>query len=398
MYLNVGTRSVTVDWGDGSAAEATSTSATSTHVYAAAGSYTIKITATGAWDVGRGGNNRLLGYRDGVQGASTASLRAAFLDKYARLVGNALFSHARLETLVTAPGTTYANYYGLNDTAVRAMIVPRAATKGANQQQCAVTHCTVFSTHPRFLYPTGQQIYNCRSLKWWRPTLLRLATANANGATLGNAHFQYVPMRTVRLPHDCTGIGNSGALANMYALSRIVFSPAPIVFFRTIGTNAFANDSALEALENFDATYVASIGDSAFANCWRLFADGISFPAATAVNYRAFQNCRRLAWFEAGGANCTVGNEAFSGCVTMRRISFADNVSSIGTSAFSSCRCLREIDLSHCTAVPALAGTNAFSGCSALSQILVPAALLADWEAAENWATYSSKLVGVSAT
>ena len=398
VYFNAATRSVSMDWGDGSAPTATSTSATATHVYALAGSYVAKVTATGAWSVGRGGNNRAFGYRDGAQAPSVSCLRRAYLDKYAQLAGNAFFAHARLEVVVTSPDTTCTYYNGLNDTAVRAMIVPKSATNGSNQQQCAVTHCTVFSTHPRFRYPTGQQIYNCRSLMWWRPTLLRLVTANANGATLGNAHFQYVPLRSLRLPHDCTGIGNSGALANMYALRRVVFSPDPIVSFRTIGTNAFSNSSAIEYFENFDPTQVTTIGDSAFANCWRLFPDGIAFPAATAVNYRAFQNCRRLAWFEAGGANCAIGNEAFSGCVTMSRVSFSGNVSSIGTSAFASCRCLCEIDLSHCTAVPTLANTNAFTNCTALARILVPSALLADWSAAENWATYASKLVGVTST
>lgn len=395
VYFNAATRSVSMDWGDGADPTATSTSATATHVYARAGSYVAKVTATGAWNVGRGGNNRAFGYRDGAQAPSVSCLRRAYLDKYAQLASNAFFAHERLEIVVTSPGTTYAGFYGLNDTGVRALIAPRSATSLGNQQVC-LTKATVLSTHPRFRYPQGQSIYNNRRLRWWRPTLLRLVTANANGNALGNANLQFLRLRSVQLPHDMTYIAGSGVLANMRQLERVVFSPTPMFHISQIGQTAFTDDYALETLENFDTSALSTLGANAFANCNLLFSDGVGFPALKSIGTRAFYNCYLLSRIEIGGADCAVGSEAFSGCRTLETVRFTAHVASIAASAFASCRCLREIDLSHCTAVPALANTNAFSGCTALARILVPSALLADWSAAENWSTYASKLVGVT--
>lgn len=398
VYLNVGNRSVSVDWGDGSAAESTSTSATSTHVYAAAGAYTIKITATGLWNVGRGGNNRLLGYRDGAQAPSVSCLRRAYLDKYARLVGNAFFAHARLEIVVTSPDTTYTAYNGFNDTwSLRAMIVPKSATSLAGQQGCG-SGAAVFSTHPRFHFPVSQSMYNCRAMRWFRPSLLRIVTSHDNGGVLGNANMEYWALRSIRLPHDMTGTGSSQPLGHIQTLEKVIFSPTPMFRPATVGTGAFLGDNSLRELVNFDSAAVTTVNNNAFSDCRQLFADGADFPALRSIGSRAFYCCYSLPWIEIGGANCAVGSEAFSTCVSLGSVRFTANVASIGASAFNNCRSLREIDLSHCTAVPTLANTNAFTNCTALARILVPSALLADWSAAENWATYASKLVGVTAT
>lgn len=396
VYFNANTRSVSMDWGDGSAPTATSTSATATHVYALAGSYVAKVTAAGAWSVGRGGNNRAFGYRDGVQAPSVSCLRRAYLDKYAQLAGNAFFAHARLEVVVTSPDTTYTGYNGFNDTwSLRAMIVPKSATSLAGQQAngCGAV---VFSTHPRFVYPRSQAMYNCRHLTWWRPTLLRMIVSNDNGAVLGNADLQKFAVRQIRLPHDMTGIGASNAIADSRTLERVVFSDAPMFRLTDLSNGAFGDDPALRDLVNFDPTGIRTIGSNVFQSNYSLFRNGLALPAATSIGSRAFYCCYALPWIEIGGANCAVGSEAFSTCVSLGSVRFTANVASIGASAFNNCRSLREIDLSHCTAVPTLANTNAFTNCTALARILVPSTLLADWSAAENWTTYASKLVGVT--
>ena len=164
-----------------------------------------------------------------------------------------------------------------------------------------------------------------------------------------------------------------------------------------LSNGAFGDDTALRDLVNFDPTGIRTIGSNVFQNNYSLFRNGLALPAATSIGSRAFYCCYSLPWIEIGGANCAVGSEAFSTCVSLGSVRFTANVASIGASAFNNCRSLREIDLSHCTAVPTLANTNAFTNCTALARILVPSALLADWSAAENWATYASKLVGVTA-
>lgn len=85
----------------------------------------------------------------------------------------------------------------------------------------------------------------------------------------------------------------------------------------------------------------------------------------------------------------------FYSCVSLTRFKCGAGLDSIGTSAFSGCVSCKIYDFSLSTTVPTLKDTNAFTGIAADCEIRVPAALVDEWKAATNWATYADHIVGV---
>ena len=67
----------------------------------------------------------------------------------------------------------------------------------------------------------------------------------------------------------------------------------------------------------------------------------------------------------------------------------------MGAQAFRNCYGMRYYDFTSFQAVPTLSDTNAFSGISSDCEIRVPSALIDEWKAASNWATYADYIVGV---
>ena len=99
--------------------------------------------------------------------------------------------------------------------------------------------------------------------------------------------------------------------------------------------------------------------------------------------------------FEIPEGTTSMGVCAFYGYTGLTSITIPDGVTSIGDSMFRECTNLTEIDFSTHNAVPTLADTSAFDYTSASLVIKVPSALLDEWKAATNWATYADKIVGV---
>ena len=86
---------------------------------------------------------------------------------------------------------------------------------------------------------------------------------------------------------------------------------------------------------------------------------------------------------------------AFAYCTSLTSVTIPNSVTSIGNSAFEGCTGLTEIDFSTHTTVPTLTSTTAFSNTSSSLVIKVPSALVDEWKAATNWATYADKIVEV---
>ena len=137
-----------------------------------------------------------------------------------------------------------------------------------------------------------------------------------------------------------------------------------------------------------------SIGAYAFAYCLSL-ASIIIPDGVTSIGEGAFGGCSGLTSVTIGNGVTSIGDSAFYGCTGLTSITIPDSVTSIEYYAFRGCTNLTEIDFSTHNAVPTLADTSAFDYTSASLVIKVPSALVDEWKAATNWATYADKIVGV---
>ena len=215
----------------------------------------------------------------------------------------------------------------------------------------------------------------------------------------------------ISMPAGITSIKNA-CVAQCEALKAIVM-PKNLA---TVYGSVLSSTTSLAVIAASDSTYPAnnfltgaygahklafrkalkSIGNFAFQNCYALSAV-YGIGNVTSMGNSAFQNCRNLCNDLPALKITSVPANCFSGCYSLNRLRFAGAVTSIAAGAFTNCYGILSYDFTYCTTVPTLANANAFTGIHANCKIQVPAALVDEWKAATNWATYADHIEGVSA-
>ncbi len=202
-----------------------------------------------------------------------------------------------------------------------------------------------------------------------------------------NAFQYYRGLTQITLPSSITGIG-SYVFSGCNSLTQITL-PSGIT---DIGLNMFANSYSLARI--ILPSSITDIDNYAFSACYSLAQ--ITLPnSVTTINISAFNNCNSLTQITLPSGVTSISNYAFASCGSLTQITLPSGVTSIGSYAFQACYGIAFYDFTACTAVPTLSNKNAFNGIPADCKIRVPAALLDEWKAATNWATYASKIVGV---
>ena len=158
----------------------------------------------------------------------------------------------------------------------------------------------------------------------------------------------------------------------------------------TIENSAFTNCTSLALTSLPDG--LTSIGDWAFTGCTNLaltsLPDGI-----TAIGMYAFYECTSLTRISLPDGITAIAGATFEGCTSLARISLPNGITAIGPIAFKNCTALIEITIDRPT--PPTANTTIFEGCTNLTKIKVPAANVADYQAASGWSTYSAKIESI---
>ena len=137
---------------------------------------------------------------------------------------------------------------------------------------------------------------------------------------------------------------------------------------------------------------VTSIDGSAFQYCYSLAS--ITIPSGvTSIGSYAFHYCYSLASITIPSSMTSIGSSAFQNCYSLASITIPSGVTSISSSAFRGCTGVGTYHV-LCATPPTLADTNAFTDIPSDCIIYVPAASLAVYQTATNWATYANYMEG----
>ena len=255
---------------------------------------------------------------------------------------------------------------------------------------------------------------------------------------VGEAFYKCDKLTSITIPQSITSIGNF-AFRECKALKSISI-PKNVI---SIGEGAFFLCNNLESItvENGNLFYnskgnclietasktlilgcknsiiptdgsVTSIGEAAFHNCREL--QSIIIPdSVILIGGGAFYDCKELQSIIIPDSVILIDRGAFYGCSSLTEITISSNVTSIGDVAFLGCSSLTEITIpSNVTSI----GDSAFLGCSNLvavtilaieppttntptipsEVIYVPDESVEDYQQAEGWKAYSSKIKPIS--
>lgn len=226
-----------------------------------------------------------------------------------------------------------------------------------------------------------------------------------------HSFMNFASLEYITVPSTPVGIQNMGAIQNCAKLRQITYAPG---ITESGYSNAQGSSIAVVCLNNG----VAGLAESALANAsnmnvtfpksvvstWahliranntikEITIPGLNGNGATGMN--ACYSCKALERITVGSGVTKILSNFASECQSLLTVVCLGSLESIANAAFTNANEAALFDFTACTAVPTLENTNAFSGIPSDCEIRVPAALLDEWKAATNWATYANQIVGV---
>lgn len=160
------------------------------------------------------------------------------------------------------------------------------------------------------------------------------------------------------------------AMAGCVELVKYRFAP----YTQSVGNNAFASDTKLGSVTNFENTKVSQVAQNVFSQCSSLIS--ISLPnTITAIGDRAFEGCSKLTSMDLSKTKTTtIGTSAFASCGNLGTIILPTTLTIIGTSAFKDDTNLRSVQNLEKTIVSTI-NKDAFWECKNLSSVKLPQTL-----------------------
>ena len=330
---------VSIDWGDGSAAESVTLNTTTvytSHEYTTSGEYTISISVTT-------GSITLIG--DSTYNSNILRKSSTPNANDDRVYQNSLIG-VEFGNNVSIGNNTFYNCFSLTS-----ITIPDGITTIENN---------AFS--------------GCRSLQ----SITIPDTVTSIGT---QAFYQCYSLQSITIPDSVTTIG-SNAFYNCYSLTSITI-PDTVT---TIENNAFSGCCSLQSITIPDT--VTSIGNSAFYQCYSL--TSINIPdGVTIIGNKAFQYCYSLTSITIPDTVTTIAEYTFQLCFSLTSITIPDTVTSIGTYTFQNCHGLGSIKFERLSP-PTVSSSSAFTNLPTDCKIYVPSGSLAAYTTATNYPSSST--------
>ena len=336
MYANT---TITIDWGDGTVDEVTSTSnATKTfpHTYSSTGSYVVKIISTGNYyfSGSSSSSSRTFGTNDNYQYAVT---RVRLSNQVNRIIDYTFYYAQALRELTISESLTYAS--------------------------------------------ATYEFYSCYSLK-----IITLPKTIASGSIGSYFIYNCRTLETVIIPSTCsfTSLGtysfyNNGELKNVTISDKIT----------TLYNQAFGYCSNLKHL--YIPDIVTSINTAVFTSCGF---ESFTFPKHLTTGCASIVSGNLSLKEIIIPDGCTyIPNSMVDSCCLLKKVTLPGTINNIGNLAFSNCYSLEEVDLTALETPPTL-GTGVFSGAYNV-KLLISADVIEQFKAAPNWSTWAHLMVPV---
>ncbi|MCQ2795618.1 MAG: leucine-rich repeat protein [Bacilli bacterium] len=136
----------------------------------------------------------------------------------------------------------------------------------------------------------------------------------------------------------------------------------------SIGEEAFMGCLRLESIKISDGVLSVSIGDGAFSTCISL-TDVVLSKSVTSIGKGAFAGCVSLPSIDIPDTIISINKGTFAGCSSLTDIVIPKSVTSIGEGAFAGCSSLTDITIIN--GITSISDA-AFLGCSSITTLTIP--------------------------
>ena len=224
-------------------------------------------------------------------------------------------------------------------------------------------------------------------------TTLKYITLHRNTTTIGS--YALYGCKTLTGISHSDGVVAIGERAMSNCVELIKYRFAPLT--QSVGIFAFAYDTKLEFVTNFENTKVSSVSQGMFCECSSLYE--IMFPnTITSIGNEAFTTCAKLTSIDLSKTKtATIGVKTFAYCDNLSTIQLPTTLVLIDDGAFRYDTNLRSVQNLEKT-IASTINFGVFEGCSNLSSVKLPQTLSTLGESAFEGCTSLSAVSGFENT
>ena len=296
-------------------------------------------------------------------------------------IGSYAFRGCTRLTSITIPNsvTSIGNYAFSGCTGLTSITIPNSVTSIGNYAFDGCTGLTSI-TIPNSVTSIGSYAFSgCTGLT--SITIPDSVTTISYGAFYG-----CTGLTSITIPDSVTSIGNA-AFQNCSNLKTVYYT----------GTLKQWCESAASTRGNSNPNYYA---DTLYINGEKIEGKVVIPDGTTKIKNYAFKNITAITEVVIPDSVTSIGSYAFRDCTGLTSVALGTGVSAINSYTFNGCTSLINLTLNKADTYVTLSNTSALTNTPIVTSTTegyayVPSALLEQYKAATNWATYANKIKAI---